>query len=48
MTSQPILLTNVRLPNGEEADIRIGVGQFTEIGKGLVPQSGEDLMDGGG
>lgn len=48
MTRQSILLTNVRLPNGEEVDIRISGGLFTEIGKSLIAQSGEDIMDGGG
>lgn len=48
MTSQSTLLTNVRLPDGDEAEIRIVDGLIAEIGKKLTPQSGEDNLDGGG
>lgn len=48
MTSPTILLKNVRLPEGNEADIRIVDGQFAEIGKSLAAQSGEEVLDGDG
>jgi cytosine deaminase len=48
MTSQSMLLTNVRLPDGVKADIRIVDGVFAEIEKELLHQSGEDIVDGGG
>lgn len=48
MTSQSILMTNVRLPNGNEADIRIVDGLIAEIGKSLINKSGENIVDGDG
>lgn len=48
MTHQPFLMMNVRLPTGDEADIRIVDGLIAEIGKGLTAQSGEDAIDGEG
>lgn len=42
------MMTNIRLPNGDEADIRIVDGLFVEIGKSLILQSGEDILGGGG
>lgn len=48
MTSQSILITNIRLPDGDEADIRIVDGVIVEIGKRLIQKPGEDILDGGG
>ena len=48
MTSEPILITNIRLPNGDLVDIRIVDGLIAEIEKGLPPKSGEDMIHGNG
>jgi cytosine deaminase len=48
MTDQPGLIKNLRLPNGDDADIRIVDGLIAEIDLGLEARSDEDVIDGGG
>ena len=47
MNDGTVLLANVRLADGSEADIRMADGAIDEIGPGLDP-AGADRFDGGG
>lgn len=48
MTNQPGLIKNIRLPDGDAADIRIADGLIAEIGQRLAARSGENVLDAGG
>ena len=47
-TDQPLLLRNLRLPDGRRTDIFVRDGRIAEIEDGLSPPSGAELVDGDG